>query len=82
MSQPREHAPEALGEAVRQLRLNAAVTQLELAARLAVPQSWVSNIESARRRLGLLEALDLCDALGCSVEQLLTAYERSNNAGK
>lgn len=61
---------------MRQLRVDAGVTQQDLAARLSVPQSWVSNVESARRRLGVLEALELCEALGCSFGQLLIEYEK------
>lgn len=77
-----EAAPAALGEAVRQLRIQAGVTQQELAASLGVPQSWVSNIESARRRLGVLEALEICSALDLPFGQLLTKYEGRRNAGK
>jgi hypothetical protein len=42
----------------------------------------VSNIEGARRRLGVLEALQVCEALGCSVADLLEEYERRHRAGK
>ena len=77
-----EHEPTALGEAVRQLRAQKGLTQQELAASLDVPQSWVSNIEGARRRLGVLEALQVCEALGCSVADLLEEYERRHRAGK
>lgn len=61
---------------MRQLRVQAGVTQLELASLLGVPQSWVSNIESARRRLGLLEALEVCSVLDRTIEQLLAEYEK------
>ena len=67
---------------MRQLRVQAGVTQLELASRLGVPQSWVSNIESARRRLGLLEALEVCAALDRTIQQLLDEYEKGRNASK
>lgn len=77
-----EHAPSALGEAVRQLRVQAGVTQQGLAARLGVPQSWVSNIESARRRLGVLEALDVCAALDIPFRQLLAEYEKRRDASE
>lgn len=80
MSRNDKHAPSALGEAVRQLRVQAGITQLELAARLSVPQSWVSNVESAHRRLGLLEALEVCSALGISIQELLAQYEMGAHA--
>lgn len=72
----------ALGEAVRQLRVQAGVTQKDLAARLGVPQSWVSNIESARRRLGVLEALEVCSALDRPFAQLLAEYEKRCDASE
>lgn len=82
MSRNDKHAPWALGEAVRRLRVQAGVTQLELAVRLGVPQSWVSNVESAQRRLGLLEALDVCSALDVSIHQLLAEYESDPRASE
>lgn len=72
----------ALGEAVRQLRARAGITQQELAASLGVPQSWVSNIESARRRLGVLEALEICSALDITFDQLITQYEDRRDASR
>lgn len=77
-----DHAPKALGEAVRQLRVQGGVTQQDLAARLDVPQSWVSNIEGARRRLGVLEALELCEVLERPFAQLLTEYEKRRDASE
>lgn len=77
-----EQASAALGEAVRELRVQAGLTQQDLAARLDVPQSWVSNIESARRRLGVLEALEVCAALDRSFVHLLAEYERRHDASK
>lgn len=76
-----EPAHAALGEAVRHLRAQKGVTQQELAARLGVPQSRVSNIESARRRLGVLEALEVCEALGATFEELLAEYGLRCHAG-
>ncbi|MCB0885446.1 MAG: helix-turn-helix transcriptional regulator [Propionibacteriaceae bacterium] len=75
-----ERAPQALGDAVRRLRLGKCLTQQELANRLAVPQSRVSNIESARRRLGVLEALELCHAMDCTLDDLITEYLKEMNA--
>lgn len=57
------------------LRLRAGLTQQDLARRLDVPQSWVSNIESGHRRLGLLEATHVCEAVGCTLGDLIDGIE-------
>jgi transcriptional regulator with XRE-family HTH domain len=42
---------------LKELRLGKGFTQVQLAARLDVPQSYVSKYETGERRLGLLTAL-------------------------
>lgn len=69
-----------MGEAARRLRRERGLTQKELALRMGVPQSWVSNIESGQRRLGLLEALDFCSALSFELAHLVTIYQEGTNA--
>lgn len=67
---------------MRHLRLTKGLTQQELAEQLSVPQSWVSNIESARRRLGVIEALDICSALGVDLSLLIHVFEELRDAGE
>lgn len=48
-------------------RKRAHLTQVELAQRLAKPQSYVSKFERGERRLDLIEFLDIADALDIDV---------------
>lgn len=56
---------------LRRARRSLQVSQQELASRLNKPQSYVSKIETAQRRLDLLEAAAWCAALGISVSDVL-----------
>lgn len=49
---------------LRTLRKEAGVTQVELAARLGRPQSYVAKIEGGERRMDVLEFIDWFDAIG------------------
>jgi transcriptional regulator with XRE-family HTH domain len=53
-----------VAEAVRKMRAAASLSQRELAARLGRPLNVVSRIESAQRRVDLLEWIALCNACG------------------
>lgn len=54
---------EKLRELLRQIRVSTKLTQAELAARLGMPQSFVSKYESGERRLDVLELRQVCAAL-------------------
>ncbi len=47
-----------------QVRVEAGVPQVELAARLDEVQPWISRVERGVRRLDLVELLLWCEALG------------------
>jgi transcriptional regulator with XRE-family HTH domain len=55
---------------LRQIRVDAGLTQKELAKMLGKPQSYVSKAEVGERRLDFLETLDFCGACGVGVEEL------------
>lgn len=73
---------------LRRARRSLRVTQGELASRLNKPQSYVSKIETAQRRLDLLEAAEWCAALGVAVNDVLppevlsTQREQRSDDGK
>ena len=49
---------------LRQLRLDAGLTQVEVARRLGEPQSFVSKYESGERRLDIIELMYVAEAIG------------------
>ena len=49
---------------LRGIRVDAGLTQSELASRLARDQTFVSKYESGERRLDILELREVCQAVG------------------
>lgn len=47
-------------------RKDAQLTQQQVAAKLGVPQSYVSKYEKGERKLDVIEFVALCDVLGVS----------------
>ncbi|MEH6471014.1 MAG: helix-turn-helix transcriptional regulator [Halopseudomonas sp.] len=68
---------EMLREALRVLRLNAQLTQVQLAKSLNKPQSYVSKYESGERRLDLLEVMAICHACGVALERFSADLEKA-----
>lgn len=70
------HGPEyeTFRELLREARQEAGLKQSELAAKLSVPQSFVSKYENGERKLDVLELRNVCKALNMTlatfVEQL------------
>ncbi len=67
---------------LRGIRQDKGIRQVELAARLGVPQSFVSKYESGDRRLDILELRQVCDALGTSLQEFIRKLENSLNETK
>ena len=61
---------------LRQIRLESDLRQVDLAALLNQPQSFVSKYESGERRLDILELRSLCKAVGTTLEQFVTKLEQ------
>ena len=55
-------------------RLNAGLTQVEVAKLLKKPQSYISKIESGERSLDLIEFLDYCNAINVNPIKFLTQF--------
>ena len=60
-----------LGALVRAARERAGLQQGDLAARLGVPQSVLSKIESGYREVTVLELRAICSALGVSLNDIV-----------
>ncbi|MDH1502929.1 helix-turn-helix domain-containing protein [Comamonas terrigena] len=58
------------------VRVEAGVTQVELAARLDEVQPWISRVERGVRRLDLVELMLWCDALGVPLSTFIRRYEQ------
>lgn len=68
------HTPEY--EYFRSLMLNAreaaGLTQVEVAARLGRPQSFVAKYEGGERRLDIIEFIQVCAALGVDSNDVIS----------
>ncbi|HEX9729332.1 MAG TPA: helix-turn-helix transcriptional regulator [Gemmatimonadales bacterium] len=62
---------------LKEARERSGLTQRDVAARLKVPQSFVSKYESAERRLDVLELRRLCRVLKISLPDLIRNIESS-----
>lgn len=59
---------------VASARKAAGITQVELAARLDRPQSFVSKVERGERRLDVIEFCQVAEALGQEPAKLLQEF--------
>lgn len=62
---------------LREMRLEAGITQTDLAARIEKDQAYVSRYESGQRRLDVLEVREICQAIGTSLEQFAKKLEKA-----
>ena len=62
-------------------RLKADLSQVDLAARLAKPQSFVSKYEAGERRLDALELTEIAEAIGCQPERIVTELRKVRQRG-
>ena len=60
-----------IGANVYRARVESELTQADLAARIGVHSTWVSNIECGRRTPSALSLVSLAEALGVSSDTLL-----------
>jgi transcriptional regulator with XRE-family HTH domain len=62
---------------LRQIRLEAGLTQAQLAESLNTDQTLISKIESGERRIDVLELRDICKAVGITLEAFVRKLEKS-----
>jgi transcriptional regulator with XRE-family HTH domain len=70
---------EKLQELLKKSRLEAKLSQVELAKKLKRPQSFVSKYESGERRLDVVELREICQALKIPLPMFAKRFEKSLN---
>jgi HTH-type transcriptional regulator/antitoxin HipB len=60
-----------LGEVLVRARERAGLKQAEVAARLGLPASYLSKIESGTRRLDVIELIRIAEAMGVDAAELV-----------
>jgi transcriptional regulator with XRE-family HTH domain len=68
---------ERLQKLLRQIRVDAELSQTELASRLRKPQSFVSKYESGERRLDLVELQEICNAVGIDLARFVKRFAKA-----
>lgn len=66
---------------IRQIRLEAKLTQAEVSARLGKQANFVSKCERGERLLDIVELDYLCAAMGVALEEFVRRYEEANREG-
>lgn len=61
---------------LREMRVEAGLTQTALAARIEKDQTFISKYESGERRLDILEVREVCQAIGTTLEEFVRRLER------
>jgi len=64
-----------LATLLREVRAEAGLRQVDVAAAMSRTQSFVSDYESGQRRLDLVELRVLCGVLGITLPALVARYE-------
>lgn len=67
-----EHAE--LGAFLKQVRTERGCSQVQLAGKMRVTQSFVSNIESGERQFQLLEFFRFCECLEVEPEDIIKRF--------
>ena len=69
------------GKCLSQIRREQGVTQVELAKKLGVPQSFISKVETGERSLRVYEQFAYAEALGITVGVLVQRLEAVLSSG-
>ena len=62
---------------LREIRIEAGLTQMELAERIERDQTFVSKYESGQRRLDVLELREICQSVGITLEEFARRLEKT-----
>lgn len=66
----------ALIEVVRDARLAAGLTQAQVSSKLGRSQSFISDVETGKRGLDLVELRDIAELTGQSLPKLVANFEK------
>lgn len=72
----------ALMAALKQARLDAGLTQTELADRLKRPQSFVAKYENGERKVEVVEFVQIVKEIGCDGCEIIAAVATAENAAR
>ena len=61
---------------LRNIRMEANMTQSELAEKLNKPQSFVSKYEAGERKLDIIEIYFICECLGIKIQDFVKRLEK------
>lgn len=67
---------------LRQYRIKAGLTQVQLAVKLGETQSFVSKCERGERRLDLVQLKEFCRAIGIALGAFVVDFERLSSKGR
>ena len=68
----RDHQALAIGQRIRAVREDCGLTQVQVARQAGLSKGYLSDVEAGKRNVGSAKLLGLADALGASLEWLLT----------
>ncbi|VVG72081.1 XRE family transcriptional regulator [Pandoraea apista] len=71
-----QHRSDALAEILATLRRKKRLTTKQVAARLGKPEVFVLDYESGKYRLDLPELVDIADAIGIDMVELVNLYQQ------
>lgn len=64
----------ALLEQLYRLRMGSGLRQDDLAAKLKVPQSFISKVESGERKIDFVELAEICKVCGSDIGEFTQEY--------
>jgi len=62
-------------ELLKQVRLEAGLTQVELSKKLDTPHSRISDYERGERRLDMIQMRQYCEAVGITLREFVERFE-------
>lgn len=68
---------EDFGRFIKDRRILAGLSQLEVAEQLKITQSYLSRIEAGKRVVDMVLALNLCAVIGVDITEFMKKYSTS-----